>query len=212
MTSKENKKYVLLKDDTKKTWDGKTLYRVKALVAIGLLVSPGTLGGYIESEKNLSVSGNAWVSGNAEVYGNARVYGNAEVSGNARVYGNAEVSGNARVYGNAEVSGDAWVYGNAWVSGDARVYGNAWVSGDARVSKRTDIQWFTGVGSDQGTLTVFRQKDGSVFLIRGCFGGTLEEFKAAVQKTHGNNRYGQHYNMLIQSVEFWFNSGEEVSK
>jgi hypothetical protein len=87
----------------------------------------GAIGGWIEKEINLSISGNAWVYGNAWVSGNARVYGNAQVSGNARVSGNAWVSGNARVYGNAQVYGDARVYGNA------RVYGDAQVSGNARV-------------------------------------------------------------------------------
>ena len=33
----------------------------------------GEVGGWIEKETNLSVSGNAWVSGDAWVYGNARV-------------------------------------------------------------------------------------------------------------------------------------------
>ena len=64
---------------------GHILYRIKALSSFGY-VSAGDLGGFLESEKNLSQNGNAWVSGNA------RVYGNAEVSGNAEVYGNAEVS------------------------------------------------------------------------------------------------------------------------
>ena len=57
---------------------GKKLFQVKALVAFGC-VKEGELGGYIEEEKNLSQSGNAWVYGNAEVYGNARVSGDAEV-------------------------------------------------------------------------------------------------------------------------------------
>lgn len=45
----------------------------------------GDIGGWIESEKNLSQDGNA------RVYGDARVSGNALVYGNARVYGDAEV-------------------------------------------------------------------------------------------------------------------------
>ena len=76
---------------------GHILYRIKALSSFGC-VSAGDLGGFLESEKNLSQNGNAWVFGNAEVYGNA------EVSGDARVYGNARVYGDASVYGNAEVS------------------------------------------------------------------------------------------------------------
>lgn len=74
---------------------GTTLHRIKALKDFGN-VKKGELGGYVESEYNLSQIGNCWV------YGNARVCGNAEVCGNAWVYGNAELCGNARVYGNAD--------------------------------------------------------------------------------------------------------------
>ena len=66
---------------------GRTLRRIRALVAISYFAAPGALGGYVEDVKNLDVSGNAWVYGDAQVYGNAWVYGNARVSGNARVYG-----------------------------------------------------------------------------------------------------------------------------
>ena len=71
-------KYELLKDDTKQH-QGKTLYRIRALIAIGPLVAVGELGGYIEEDRNLSHYENAWVYGNAKVSGNARVSGNAEV-------------------------------------------------------------------------------------------------------------------------------------
>ena len=152
-----NLKYELLADDTVKSWDGRTLFRIKALVAIAAFgVSAGDLGGYIEAEKNLQVSGDAWVSGNA------RVYGNAQVSGDAQVYGNAQVSGDARVYGNAWVSGNALVYGNAQVSGDARVYGNARVSGDARVSGNALVSPVTITGLTW-TVTIADQE-----MVIGC--------------------------------------------
>lgn len=73
-----------------KTFCGVELKRIRTLednTRYG--VAAGDLGGWIESEKNLEQSGNAWV------YGDAWVYGNARVSGNAQVYGNAWVSGNA---------------------------------------------------------------------------------------------------------------------
>jgi len=101
-----NKKYEFVDGDTK-LFFGVTLRRIRALVAIGSLVASGDLGGYVESEKNLDVSGNAWV------YGDARVYGNAWVSGDARVCGNAWVYGDARVYGNAQVCGDKAIF---WAS------------------------------------------------------------------------------------------------
>ena len=73
-------------------------------------ISDGEIGGYIESEHNLSQDGDCWVSGDATVYGTARVYRNAWACGNARVYGNAHVSGYSRVCGNAQL------YGNEKVS------------------------------------------------------------------------------------------------
>ena len=67
----QNKKYRI--DYTQKIEEfGRTLYRIVALADFGI-VTTGDQGGYIESEKNLSQSGNAWVCGNAEVYGNAEV-------------------------------------------------------------------------------------------------------------------------------------------
>ena len=80
---------------------GTTLHRIKALKDFGN-VKKGELGGYVESERNLSQEGNCWVCGNAKVCGDAEVCGNAKVYGNAWVYGNAEVCGNARVYGDAD--------------------------------------------------------------------------------------------------------------
>ena len=76
------KKYRLTEETTKV--GNRTLYRIQALRDFGN-VTKGDIGGYIESEKNLSQDGNAWVSGDARVYGNACVYGNA------RVYGNADI-------------------------------------------------------------------------------------------------------------------------
>lgn len=86
------KKYELT-DETIEVY-GTALHRIKALKDFGN-VKKGELGGYVESERNLSQEGNCWVYGNAEVYGNAWVCGNAEVFGNAKVYSNAEVCGNA---------------------------------------------------------------------------------------------------------------------
>ena len=66
------------------------LCRVIALAAFSD-VAAGDVGGYVESERNLAHTGDAWV------YGDARVSGNAQVFEGARVHGNALVSGNAWV-------------------------------------------------------------------------------------------------------------------
>jgi hypothetical protein len=72
-------KYELLDSDIIEV-DGVTLKRIKALVAIaGSDVVAGDLGGYIQSEDNLSMDGDAWVFGDARVFGTARVFGDAWV-------------------------------------------------------------------------------------------------------------------------------------
>jgi predicted acyltransferase (DUF342 family) len=121
-----------LTNNTKKI-NGITLYQIQSLKDFAD-VKNGDLGGWIETEDNLSQEGNAWVYGNALVSDNAWVSGNAQVFGNALVSGDARVSGNAQVFGNALVSGDARVSGNALVSGNVGVNGNVWVGGNALVS------------------------------------------------------------------------------
>jgi len=66
-------------------------------------VKKGDLGGFIESESNLSQEDDCWVSGNAVVSGNAKVTGNAKVFDDAVVYEYAQVVGTAKVSDNAEV-------------------------------------------------------------------------------------------------------------
>ena len=113
-----------------------TLHRIQALRDF-CHIKAGDLGGFVESEANLSHEGDCWIYGYAEVYGNADIYGNAEISGYAEVYGNAEI------YGNAKVSGYAEVYGNATVGGNARVFGNAEVSGSSKVCGDTVLDAVT---------------------------------------------------------------------
>ena len=195
-------KYKILEDQYVEVC-GKKLYRVQALKDFGD-VKAGDTGGYIESESNLSQSGNAWVYGDARVYGNARVYGDARVYGNARVFGNAQVSDYAQVSGNALVYGYALVHGNALVSGDARVCGNAWVSGNALVYGNA---WVSGtrhylnlgpIGSRYGYTTIYRNKSKKAIVVCGCFHGDLDNFERAVHKTHAGTKYEAEYMVLIQ--------------
>lgn len=224
------KKYELTKE-CKTLTDGTKLFRIKALKNFGN-TREGELGGWVQSEKNLSQEGLCWVSDNAQVYGNtwisgnARVYDNALVSGDARVAGNAwvtdnvkvsdsaQVSGDARVYGNAKVSGEVRVYGNAMVSGNALVSGDAQVAGNARVAGRAyitkleDIQIFQGVGSQNGTLTAYRT-DTEVELRRGCFAGNINRFRQDVKETHKNNpKILKSYLGIANIIAHWFD--EEI--
>lgn len=133
------KKYEVIEDDNIRmysedenlTYDF-TLSRIRALTDIPMHnVKKGDLGGYIESESNLSHEGSAWVANEAKVYGEAQVFENALVKDNAEIFGGSKVYGNAKVNNTAEVSNGAKVFGNAEISGDAKVIFGAEVYGNA---------------------------------------------------------------------------------
>ena len=61
----DGRKYELT-DETKTTF-GNTLYRIRALKTFND-IQVGDLGGYVESEDNLSQEGNCWLYNDAIVY------------------------------------------------------------------------------------------------------------------------------------------------
>jgi len=108
------------------------LYRIERL-------SDGLIGGYVESESNLSQKGNCWVGGDAKVYGEARVFEDAQVYGEAIVFDGAEIFGNPWVFGDARVCGNSKIYNNAQVYGNAEVFDNARVYGFAKVYENAEV-------------------------------------------------------------------------
>lgn len=130
-----DKKYELTDETTEV--DGHTLHRIIALKDFSD-VKAGDLGGWIESEKNLSQEGKCWVYDEAKVSGDAQIYGNALVRWNAEVYGNASVYGDAKVY-EAKVYGNAKVYKNAEVSGDIWIHDNAQVHGFVKLDSYSSV-------------------------------------------------------------------------
>lgn len=115
-----------------------TLYRIKAIKDFGN-IKKDKLGGFIESEYNLSQKGNAWVHGNAMVFGYAQVFEDAEIYDNAQIYENAKIYENAMVCNNVKIRGEALVSGNARILKDAQVYGNAWICNEALISGRAIV-------------------------------------------------------------------------
>lgn len=61
------------------------------------MILKGTLGGWIESEDNLSQEGESWVFKDAMVGGQARVLEDAWVSSDIRVFGDVVLKGNAHM-------------------------------------------------------------------------------------------------------------------
>lgn len=186
---------------------GHTLHRIKALRDFGT-IHAGELGGWIESEENLSQADNAWVYGDAKAYANAKVYGNAEIFGdamvcdkveifdNAKVYGNAHVYRNAKIYNDASVSGNACVHDFAEIYNDVKVFGNADICGHAKVCNNADYIVFKNFWSSGRYFTWTRSNNKwSV----GCFYGTGVEL---IKKAYADSEVsGREYERVVRYVE-----------
>ena len=99
-------------------------HRIRALEYIGEDVEPGDLGGFVESEDNLSQEGACWIFNDAIACESARVSGNAALKDQAVARGTALVSNNAEVGGKAIVQDYAIVL-EGYVSGNTHICGNA---------------------------------------------------------------------------------------
>ena len=70
-------------------------------------------------------------------------------------------------------------------------HGDAWVYGDA------SLFWASKVGSENGTLTVFNSKDGTLTVTRGCFIGSCDEFLEKSKRVHDEKTHRE-YSLLIE--------------
>ena len=136
----ELKKYELTDEtkEVKRLFNCFVLHRIRALKDFGD-VHAGDLGGWVESEENLSHSGDAWVYTEAEIFGHAAIFENAKISGHAAIFENAKISGHAEIFENAEIFGHAVIFENAEIGGHAAIFGNAEISGHAAIFENAKI-------------------------------------------------------------------------
>ena len=145
------KKYKLTKDTIQ--INEKTLYRIKSLRDFGN-VKKGQLGGYIESEKNLSHFGNCWVYDNACVFDSALVSSNAQIHCNAKVYdyalvlGNSYISGNAHIFNHSSIGGDTVIIDNVKIYDKARVNGHAKIVNDSHIRDSAHISEYANISGN----------------------------------------------------------------
>ena len=210
-----DKKYEFT-DETKEI-DGRILHRIVATKDFYRgnrisIVMKGDLGGFIESEDNLSHDGGSWVMNNSCVYERAHIVGNALVGGGcAHVHGNSLVSEHAYVYGYANIHGYVNISGNATVNGNAHVHEYANICGNAHICENADISSdygyavVSGFGSENRTTTFYLSKDNEILVSCGCFNGALKQFRDRVKITHGGTPLGQEYLMIADLMEMRFN-------
>ena len=124
------KKYKLT--NIKTHFNNRTLYRIQALKSFND-VKEGDLGGFVESEENLSQDDFCWVYDDAKVFDDAHVRYDAQIHNNAIVFDQAVISDRAIISDGACVFNTAIVNEYAQIKGRALVFGNANVYGHAVV-------------------------------------------------------------------------------
>ena len=162
-----SKKYELTTET--KLIDGHKVYRIKSLKSfdtiIGRKVNKGDLGGWVESEKNLSQYGKCWLFDDAAGYENSRRtcnsvgYDNSRQFGNSRQYGNSRQFGDSRQYDNSRQFGDSQQYGSSRQSGNSQQFGSSRRFGNSRHITGCDngpigILCTDTLGNSQHTATV----------------------------------------------------------
>ena len=72
-----------------------------------------------------------------------------------------------------------------------------------KLQSGSDVLVVGSIGSRNGYTTIF-YTDKGVFVMCGCFKGTLDEFEAKVKETHHGNKHERDYLALIQFVKVKF--------
>ena len=166
----------------------KILHRIRAVRDIPEYeIKSGDMGGWLETEKNLSHNGSAWVADSAVVMDEARV------------------TGAARVTGNALVMDSARVMGKALVTDSARVMGKAMVTDSA------DYIAIGAIGSRDDTTTFYRGTDGGIYVSCGCFSGSIDDFAAKVKAVHAGTKHERTYLLAIELAKAQIATEEEES-
>ena len=154
-------------------------------------IKDGLIGGWIESEENLSHSGGCFVYGNAMVYDDAKIFDDAVVFGNARVVDNARVYGNAMIYSNAEVCGNVRVCKGRIIGQISQPY--------------KDIFQYQ---CEKRVLTAILTEDNEILYSIGCQDNiTKEQFLDRIHNEGGGlkeNPHRKEYLKLIPSIEQYF--------
>jgi len=124
------KKYMMLSESIE--MDGHILYRIQALVPFSD-VQAGQMGGFIESEENLSHDGLAWIYDDACACDGSRVYGDAQLRNRATIRDNAQAYDSAVLEDDSLVDEEAEVYGRARMRGCSRASGTSCIYDDVEL-------------------------------------------------------------------------------
>lgn len=103
------------------------LHRIRARCQVNEQVGPGALGGYVQTEDNLSQDGTCWIYDQAICCEEAMVEDDGRMFDGAVARGSALISGDARMFERAVAEGNSSFFSGE-LKEDARLSGNAVVN------------------------------------------------------------------------------------
>lgn len=103
------------------------LHRIRARCQVNEQVGPGALGGYVQTEDNLSQDGTCWIYDQAICCEEAVVEDDGRMFDDAVARGSALISGDARMFERAVAEGNSSFFSGE-LKEDARLSGNAVVN------------------------------------------------------------------------------------
>lgn len=216
------KKYEIVKDNFKEV-NGVKVYRIRALkdfqndLLRNKKIKKGDLGGYIESEKNLSQEGNCWIADNAIVCDNATIKDNSVILDNATVSKYAAISENTTIFEYAKIWGSAKIHGQILIGGHAKIYDHANVHGlvvlagahfignNADIKEMGDVMTILGLDTAYDNITFYRTKsETEISLVYWKFNGiTIDEFRKELAVVYYNavqNMESLHYARELDKI------------
>lgn len=151
------------------TPDGKSLRQIQSVRNFRIDcwdISVGDLGGYVESESNLSQAGTCWIFPDAQVWGRASVADDAIVKGAARISGSTRIIDHAMILdtvmpGNATVGHYAKAFKGIVAGG--YIFGASVVGASETeiiINDSSDVVFMTGLGASIIDATFFKTRQG----------------------------------------------------
>lgn len=184
------KKYKLIEGS--RFWQyGRPLYRIQALRDFSD-VKKGDLGGFVESEANLSQMGDCWIYDMAQAVDKSRVEGDACLRDCSKMYGSSIIKDKAQLQGCARMIQYACLEDNA-VAIDADILGFATITGDVVIRREKDYMVFSDIPETGFYATyTFPDKRWSFVLFKGTS-------KAFIECAPFNDR--KRRELIVQIVE-----------
>ena len=120
------------------------LHRIRALRDVREDVHVGDLGGFVQSEENLSQEGQCWGANNAVAAEESYISGDAIMWDYSCARGCAVNSGKSRIGGEAIIEDHAivtsgYVHGNVHISGNAKIFANAVTGGTPVIMEKASV-------------------------------------------------------------------------